>query len=75
MYPNLSYDEKLVFVRRMACAFQTCWSIRLPEPRLTGELIINADIEVGGGDANRLNIGPDRRYSLGDPFSSVSEYF
>lgn len=74
VYPSLSHDEKLVFVRRMACAFQACWSIPLPEPRLIGELIAKADLDVGGGDAIHLNIGPDRHYSLGGPFSSVREY-
>lgn len=74
VYPSLSHDEKLVFVRRMACAFQACWSIPLPEPRLIGELIATADLDVGGGDAIHLHVGPDRHYRLGGPFSSVREH-
>ncbi|KAK0723098.1 hypothetical protein B0T26DRAFT_740137 [Lasiosphaeria miniovina] len=51
-------------------------TIPLPEPRLIGELIAKADSDVGGGDAIQihLDIGPDRHYSLGGPFSSVREY-
>lgn len=68
-YPGLPHDEKLRFVRKIALAFEACWSIRIPEPRLIGELIatdINGEVV--------LSVGPDRHYSLGDPFSSVREY-
>ncbi len=68
-YPRMSHDERLVFVRRMALAFQACWSIQLPEPRLIGELVAT---ESGGRVV--LTIGPDRHYGLGGPFSSVREY-
>lgn len=65
-YPQLPYEEKLIFVQKMALAFQACWQIQLPEPRLIGELICD---ENGG-----LRIGPDRSHKLGGPFSSVREY-
>ncbi|KAK0636618.1 hypothetical protein B0T17DRAFT_519523 [Bombardia bombarda] len=84
VYPSLPHDEKLVFVGKMACAFQACWSIQLPEPRLIGELIVGADPDDGGkdepgttprlGDSTYFSIGPDRHYNLGGPFSSVREY-
>lgn len=56
-------------VRKMALAFQACWQIQLPEPRLIGELTA---AEVDGQFI--LRIGPDRHYGLGGPFSSVREY-
>ncbi|KAL2753551.1 hypothetical protein ACRALDRAFT_1035483 [Sodiomyces alcalophilus JCM 7366] len=68
-YPHLSHDEKLIFVRRMALAFQACWSLPLPEPRLIGELIAT---DVGGEVI--LSVKPDRHHGLGGPFSSVREY-
>ena len=66
VYPGLSHQGKLVLVRRIALAFQACWQISLPEPRLIGELI--------GDEASGFRIGPDRHYDLGGPFSSVREY-
>ncbi|POR36335.1 Uncharacterized protein TPAR_03461 [Tolypocladium paradoxum] len=68
-YPRLSHDEKLVFVRRIALAFQACWAMPLPEPRLIGELIAT-DV----GDEVVFSIGPDRHHGLGGPVSSVREY-
>jgi hypothetical protein len=68
-YPRLSHEEKLVFVRRMALAFQACWSIPLPEPRQIGELIATSV-----GDKVMFSIKPDRHHGLGGPFSSVREY-
>ncbi|KAM5441253.1 hypothetical protein MferCBS31731_003682 [Microsporum ferrugineum] len=68
-YPRLSHEEKLVFVRRIALAFQACWSIPLPKPRLIGELIAT-DV----GDETILSVEPDRHHGLGGPFSSVREY-
>jgi len=69
VYPRLSHGERLVFVRKMALAFQACWRIQLPEPHLIGELIAD-----GIDGRTVLRIGPDRHYSLGGPFSSVREY-
>lgn len=65
-YPGLSHKNKLIFVRKMALAFQACWQIQLPGRHLIGELIGD---EIGG-----LRIGPDRHYSLGGPYHSVREY-
>ncbi|KAH0526616.1 hypothetical protein TsFJ059_009917 [Trichoderma semiorbis] len=53
----------------MALAFSACWEIRLPEKHLIGELIAS-----GTNDEITLEIGPDRHYGLGGPFSSVREY-
>ncbi|KAL7935535.1 hypothetical protein V8C35DRAFT_299722 [Trichoderma chlorosporum] len=69
IYSQLSHEERLVFVRKMALAFSACWDIQLPEPRLIGELIAS-----GTNDQITLETGPDRHYSLGGPFHSVREY-
>ncbi|KAH0497864.1 hypothetical protein TgHK011_005146 [Trichoderma gracile] len=69
VYPRLSHDEKLNFVRKMAVAFQACWQIPLPEEHLIGELTATT---VDGRVI--LNIEPDRHYGLGGPFPSVREY-
>ncbi|KND86834.1 hypothetical protein TOPH_08506 [Tolypocladium ophioglossoides CBS 100239] len=68
-YPRLSHDEKLVFIRRVAFAFQACWSIPLLGTHLIGELTAT-DV----GDEVVLSIEPDRHHSLGGPFSSVRKY-
>ncbi|KAI0541620.1 hypothetical protein GGR58DRAFT_455543 [Xylaria digitata] len=68
-YPQLSHEDKLIFVRKMALAFQACWQIQLPKPHLIGELIAD---EID--DRVVLRIGPDRHYGLGGPFTSVREY-
>lgn len=68
-YPGIPHDEKLRFVRKIVLAFEACWSIPIPEPRLIGELIatdINGEVV--------LSVGPDRHHGLGGPFSSVREY-
>lgn len=68
-YPSSSHKDKLVFVRKMALAFQACWRIPLPDNHLIGELVANeVDAEV------ILTVGPDRHYSLGGPFISVRDY-
>jgi len=69
LYPRMSHQEKLVFVRNMAVAFQASWSIPLPNERLIGELCA-----VQAGDCIVLTVGPDRHYSLGGPFTSVRAY-
>ncbi|KAJ8125628.1 hypothetical protein O1611_g8010 [Lasiodiplodia mahajangana] len=69
VYSELTHGEKLIFVRKMALAFQACWQIQLPEGRLIGELTAaTTDGRVV------LTVGPDRHYSLGGPFRSVREY-
>lgn len=55
-YPQLSHGERLVFVRKMALAFEACWRIQLPEPHLIGELIAD---DIDGRVV--LRIGPDRQ--------------
>ncbi|KAF2799240.1 hypothetical protein K505DRAFT_321309 [Melanomma pulvis-pyrius CBS 109.77] len=69
VYPRLSHEKKLIFVRDMALAFQACWTVQLPEHHMIGELTAG---EVGGQVV--LGIGPDRHYGLGGPFTSVREY-
>jgi hypothetical protein len=69
IYPRMSHEEKLVFVRDMALAFQASWRIQLPKERLIGELCA-----VQTDDCVVLTVGPDRHYSLGGPFASVRAY-
>jgi hypothetical protein len=69
VYPRMSHEEKLIFVRNMALAFQACWRIPLPKERLIGELCAVQD-----GNCVVLTVGPDRHYSLGGPFDSVRDY-
>ncbi|KAI0099681.1 hypothetical protein GGR51DRAFT_576126 [Nemania sp. FL0031] len=69
VYPRLTHEERLIFVRKMALAFQACWRIQLPEDYLIGELIAaTTDGRVV------LKIGPDRHCSLSSPFRSIREY-
>ncbi|KAH9903823.1 hypothetical protein F4778DRAFT_100814 [Xylariomycetidae sp. FL2044] len=68
-YPQLSHKEKLVFVSKMALAFQACWGIQLPEPPSIGELLAD---QIDGRIL--LRVGPDRHHGLGGPFTSVREY-
>ncbi|KAK4038308.1 hypothetical protein C8A01DRAFT_17583 [Parachaetomium inaequale] len=69
-YPRLSHQERLMLVRRMALAFQACWEIELPKPRLIGEL---AAYPAEDGSIT-LEIEPDRHHGLGGPFHSVRDY-
>jgi hypothetical protein len=52
----MSHEEKLVFVRNMALAFQAIWHIPLPEERLIGELCA-----AQAGDCIVLSVGPDQQ--------------
>ncbi|KAF2462524.1 uncharacterized protein BDR25DRAFT_198328, partial [Lindgomyces ingoldianus] len=45
VYPRLSHENKLIFVRNMALAFQACWTVQLPEHHLIGELTADG---IGG---------------------------
>ncbi|ROW05925.1 hypothetical protein VPNG_08000 [Cytospora leucostoma] len=69
VYPGLAHQDKLILVRKMAAAFQGCWQMQLPEDHLIGELTART---VDGRAV--LQIGPDRHYNLGGPFSSVRDY-
>ncbi|KAF0642715.1 hypothetical protein NXS19_000342 [Fusarium pseudograminearum] len=69
VYPNLSHEQKISLLPKVARAFQACWDIPLPEPRLIGEVVA----DLVNGELN-VRIDPDRHYSLGGPFSSVREY-
>ncbi|KAI1455373.1 hypothetical protein F4805DRAFT_271315 [Annulohypoxylon moriforme] len=69
VYPQLTHEERLIFVRKMALAFQACWRIQLPEDHLIGELIA----ETRDGQVV-LKVGPDRHHGLGGPFRSVRDY-
>ncbi|PQE28762.1 kinase-like domain protein [Rutstroemia sp. NJR-2017a WRK4] len=69
VYPRMSHEEKLVFVRHMALAFQATWRITLPKGCLIGELCAT---ETDNGVV--LSIGPDRHYKLGGPFTTVRDY-
>jgi hypothetical protein len=68
-YPSMTHDERLVVRRRLALAFDALWRIPLPGPmRRIGEL------RAQNNDGIQLNVGPDRHYSLGGPFTSVADY-
>jgi hypothetical protein len=69
VYPRLLRGEKLIFVWKMALAFQACWRIQLPEPHMICELLAD---KVDGQLV--LKVGPDRHHGLGGPFKSVREY-
>ena len=69
VYPRMSHEEKLVFVRHMALAFQATWRITLPKGRLIGELCTTET-----DDGVVLDVGPDRHYNLGGPFTTVRDY-
>ncbi|KAL1845308.1 hypothetical protein VTK73DRAFT_699 [Phialemonium thermophilum] len=69
-YPSMSHVERLTFVRKMALAFQACWRLPLPEPRLIGELVASTTTD---GDVI-FEVDPDRHHGLGGPFSSVRDY-
>ncbi|CZR65519.1 uncharacterized protein PAC_15419 [Phialocephala subalpina] len=68
LYPRMSHEEKLVFVRKMALAFQASWCIPLPQERLIGEFCA-----VQAGDCTVLTVNLDRHYNLGGPFTSARE--
>ena len=68
-YPSMSHEERLLFVRRLALAFDALWQLPLPTDPLIGELKATRD-----NHTIRLYVGPDRHFSLGGPFSSVADY-
>ncbi|GAO16986.1 hypothetical protein UVI_02022360 [Ustilaginoidea virens] len=70
VYPLMPHDEKLIYLRRIALAFQACWGLPLPTPRLIGELVATTHVD----GKVLLSVGPDRHHSLGGPFSSVRDY-
>jgi hypothetical protein len=69
VYPRMSHQEKLLFVRNMALAFQALWRTPLPKERLIGDLWA-----AWAGDGIALRVGPDRHHNLGGPFASVRDY-
>ncbi|PTD12893.1 hypothetical protein FCULG_00002891 [Fusarium culmorum] len=69
VYPNLSHEQKISLLPKAARAFQACWDIPLPEPRIIGEVVA----DLVNGEPN-LRIDPDRHHSLGGPFASGREY-
>ena len=69
VYPSMPYEEKLVFLRKLARAFDALWRLHPPGPRLIGEL--KATMEDGRVS---LRVGPDRHYSLGGPFTVVADF-
>jgi hypothetical protein len=69
-YPHLPHDKKPLLVQKVALAFQACWSIPLPTPRLIGEVITCKSC-----DSIFLDVAPDRHHGLGGPFFSVSNEY
>ena len=72
VYPEMSHEDRLELVRKMALAWQACWDLPLSLPRRIGELIATED-DSGSGNIS-LTVGPDRHYSLGGPFTFVREW-
>jgi hypothetical protein len=66
-YPRASHEQKLVFVTRLAKAFDALWSIPIPGERLIGEI-------KASGDPVALSVAPYIYHLLGGPFPSVAEY-
>jgi len=64
---GLSPEEKLSVVKQMARAFAALWDLPVPG---AGELIGDAIVSPQG----TVSVGPERRYGLGGPFSSVTSY-
>ncbi|KAJ5319315.1 hypothetical protein MYU51_013449 [Penicillium brevicompactum] len=67
MIDGLSLEGKRSVVKQMAQAFAALWE--LPTPG-TGNLIGEAIVSPEG----TVSVGPERRYGLGGPFSSVTSY-
>ncbi|KAI0396018.1 hypothetical protein F5Y17DRAFT_473489 [Xylariaceae sp. FL0594] len=65
VYPALPHEDKLVFVSRMARAFEACWNIQLPldqkNNRLIGELIAE---EYGGRIALRCSLALEKQEEI-----------
>ncbi|KAJ5609810.1 Aminoglycoside phosphotransferase [Penicillium herquei] len=67
-YYDAPIDEKVDLVRQIARAFGTLWSLQIDRPQnLIGEAIFS-------GEPISISVGPDRKYKLGGPFASISEY-
>ncbi|CAM1500539.1 Fc.00g097010.m01.CDS01 [Cosmosporella sp. VM-42] len=67
-YPYLSKEAKFGAVKQIARAYGTLWDLQIPRPRnLIGEAIVQ-DTPFS------VSVGPDRRYQLGGPFSTVSSF-
>lgn len=69
VYPHMSHADKLKLVRKVALAWQACWDLPLPSPHQIGELIA-----TDSNGSISLTIAPDRHFSLGGPFTSVSDW-
>jgi hypothetical protein len=69
VYSTVSHEDRLVFLRKLALAFDALWRIPLPKRRI-GELRAHETLDEG----IKLDIGPERHYSLGGPFTSVADY-
>lgn len=64
---GLSLEGKLSVVKQMARAFAALWDLPVPRAgRLIGEAIVSR--------TGTVSVGPERRYGLGGPVSSVTSY-
>lgn len=68
-YPSISHEDRLLFVRKLALAYDALWRLPLPVNPPIGELKATRE-----GDSIRLHVGPERQFSVAGPFSSVAEY-
>lgn len=75
IYPSLPHESRLVLVRDIARAYEALWDLPLPQGAtnrpLIGELRANVNEETG---ETVLDVGPERHYSLGGPFTSTRDY-
>ncbi|CAG9946355.1 unnamed protein product [Clonostachys rosea f. rosea IK726] len=69
IYPNLSHEDKLGFIRKVALAFSASWNISLPDPIMIGGLHATTV-----GDNIILDVQAERHHGFGGPFPSVKEY-
>lgn len=68
VYYDTPINERVNLVRQIARAFGTTWNLQINRPQ---KLIDEATFS---GEPISISVGPDRKYNLGGPFSSVSEY-
>lgn len=64
---DLSLEGKLTVAKHMARAFAALWDLPVPGAgKLIGEAIVSPE--------GTVSVGPERRYRLGGPFSSVTSF-
>jgi hypothetical protein len=68
LFYNLPLPARIGAIKQIARAFATLWDLQIGRPqRAIGEVLVF-------DDPISLSIGPERRYGLGGPFSSICQY-